>query len=769
MDAPAGGSLVGPSAPARTGTLAAGDRFAGRYLVDSVLGRGGMGTVLRVRDELLGGEAIALKILEHTSPAALERFRREVILARRITSPHVARTHDFGTSEGMSYLTMELVVGRSLGALLTAEGPLGPARAGRVGVAIARGLAAAHEAGVVHRDLKPDNVLVGDDGRIVVTDFGIARALSGAEDARLTAGITGTPHYMAPEQVTSRDVDARADLFALGVLLFECLTGELPYGGETPLAAALARVHGSPRPISEVRAVPHELGALVMQLLAVAPSARPASALEVASRLEALVASLTEELPRGAPGMVIARAPTTTGTGIEREHLLAVMPFEHRGDPGDRAVADSVRDELIDLVSRTRGLATLARSATVDAAGARALGASQIVEASVQTGSGKLRATVRLLDPATGRQTWSERIEGDYADPFAGPERAAQRIVEHLRLALETVAAPSRVPPQAIEAFKEARKRLRALAGRDPTEVVVLLERALEAAPSFSPALALHAIACVRAWFSPGTLERRDWSAEVRTSIDRALERAPHVAESHHAAALVAWHEGRLREAAAQAREALAIAPSYADAMAFVGQLEVEAGRDEEGLERIRVAHELEPSLRIGVMEPARWHGLYGDLAEFERLLVIIERDLRDEFIAAQYSVRVGAWRGRRDLVEKGLAVLARDPSPAAAALATYGRIALDGARASFLMPDPALFARTSPRFATLALQILAEASMLAGRPDEAISAISRAAESALADLAWIDRCPFFVPLRVRPEFRAARERVRSRVEVIWL
>jgi serine/threonine-protein kinase len=781
MDAASVAPSTAGTVPRATSAPGVGDRFAGRYLVDAVLGRGGMGTVLRVRDELLGGEPVALKLLDHTSAAALERFRREVLLARRITSPHVARTHDLGAHEGLSYLTMELVVGRSLGAELASEGALAPARAARIGAAVARGLAAAHEAGVVHRDLKPDNVLVGDDGRIVVTDFGIARALSTPEDARLTAGIAGTPHYMAPEQVTGRDVGPRADLFSLGVLLFECLTGELPYAGDTPLAAAIARVQGAPRDITAVRALPPALAALVMQLLASDPAARPPGALEVAARLDAIVSSLTDaSAPEGAaPTPARAGAPTpgasgtpattrapTTGGSVEQ--LLAIMPFEHRGAPRDASVAESVRDELIDLVARTRGLSTLARSATGDAATARAQGATQLVEASVQTGSGKLRATVRLLDPASGRQLWTERIEGDYADPFAGPERTAQRIVEHLRLALETVAVPSRVPPQAIDAFKEARKRLRSLAGRDPAEVVVLLERAIEAAPSFAPALALHAIACVRAWFSPATGLPRDWAAEVRASIARALERAPHVAESHHAAALVAWHEGRLRDAAAQARAALAIAPSYPDAMAFVGQLEVEAGRDAEGLERVRVSHELEPSLRIGVIEPARWHGLYGDLDEYERLIGVIERDLRDPGTAAQSLVRVGAWRGRRDLVERGLALLARETGPAAAAITTYGRVALDPTSPA-LMPDPALFARTSPRFATLAFQILAEVSVLAGRPDDALTAIQRAADAALADLAWLDRCPLFDTLRDRPEFRASREQVRQRVDDIWV
>ncbi len=754
---------------ARATTPGPGQRFAGRYLIEGLLGRGGMGTVLQVRDELLGGERIALKILDHTSPGAIARFRREVLLARRITSPHVARTHDLGEHEGTSYLTMELVVGRSLGTVLAEEGPLAPARAARIGAAIARGLAAAHEAGVVHRDLKPDNVLVGDDGRVVVTDFGIARALAGAPDAaHLTGGIAGTPHYMAPEQVTNREVDARADLFALGVLLFECLSGELPFEGETPLAAALARVQGPPRALASIRPVPPPLAALIDELLARDPGARPAGAMPVAERLAALLMTLSEA---GTPMPSVPVTPAKpSGSGAwEREPLLAVMPFEHRGDPRERPLAEAVRQELIDLVARTRGMAILARSATEDPAEARAHGATQLVEAAIQTGSGRLRATVRLLDPASGRQLWTERIEGDVSDPFTGPERTAQRIVEHLRLALETVAAPSRVPPQAIDAFKEARARLRGLTNRGAEDVVALFEQAIAIAPRFAPALALHAMACVRAWFLPSEAAARDWSSEVRASTARALQLAPHIAEAHHAAALLAWHEGRLREAAAHAREALSIAPTYADGMAFVGMLEVEAGRDEAGLARIRVAHELEPTLRIGIIEPARWHGLYGDLAEYDRLIAVIERDLRDGAMAAQSLVRVGAWRGRRDYLERGLALLTREPTPTAGALADYARAALAGPGTGLPSPDPMRFAHGSPRFATLALQLVAEGAMLAGRPDEAMRCITRASESALADLAWIERCPLLEPLRGRPEMNEAHQRVLLRVRDIWV
>jgi serine/threonine-protein kinase len=341
--------------------------------------------------------------------------------------------------------------------------------------------------------------------------------------------------------------------------------------------------------------------------------------------------------------------------------------------------------------------------------------------------------------------------------------------VEALRLALESVGASERVPPEAIELFVQARKRFRTVGFRDPSAIVDLLDRAIEMAPTFAPALALHASACARAWFSPATAQAKDWAPIVKASIARALERAGHVAESHHAAGLVAWHEGRMRDAAAATRTSLAIAPTYPDAMAFLGQLETEAGRDKEGLERIRVAHELEPTLRIGIVEPARWHGLYGDLAEFEPRLRMIETELRDDALTGQTLVRVGAWRARPDWIRRGVALLEQTASPISAPFIAYGKSALREPGSDFVVPDPSFFARASPRFASVALQILAEGACIAERPDEAMGFVTRAAESVLADLAWMDGCPLLEPLRKRPEFAKARAEVAKRVEDIWL
>ena len=212
-----------------------------------------MGSVFKVRDIALD-EIIALKTLHpdlSRDERALARFRREVKLARRVTHPNVARTYDLGTDEAIPYLTMEFIEGDPLGIHVVRHGPLRLAQILELATHIARGLGAAHAAGVVHRDLKPPNIMVSAKGRVVLTDFGIARAAqsSSAMTSSGLDGLVGTPMYMAPEQVRGHeDIDHRADLYALGVILYELLAGRPSLRGRRPHGAgAGAAPGGAPR------------------------------------------------------------------------------------------------------------------------------------------------------------------------------------------------------------------------------------------------------------------------------------------------------------------------------------------------------------------------------------------------------------------------------------------------------------------------------------------------------------------------------------------
>lgn len=276
------------------GGLQPGATFAGRYEVKELLGAGGMGVVFKAVDRELQ-ETIAIKTLKkefvEQDPTALERFRSEIRLARRISHRNVVRTHDIGEHGGVYFITMEFVEGRSLKELIRARGRLPLPVALSVGKQLARALEVAHEQGVIHRDIKPHNLVVEPDGVLKVMDFGIARLAARPDRSGMTQTgmIVGTPEYMAPEQVTGGDVDHRIDIYAAGGVLYECLTGRPPFVAETSyqLVAKLLE-ETPPHPQTLAPDVPAALDALVMAMLAKDPADRPPTALALHDALAAI-------------------------------------------------------------------------------------------------------------------------------------------------------------------------------------------------------------------------------------------------------------------------------------------------------------------------------------------------------------------------------------------------------------------------------------------------------------------------------------------------
>jgi serine/threonine-protein kinase len=284
------------SAPRVEGAFGIGSRVAGRYEIESVLGEGGMGIVYRAFDHEIG-ETIALKALRPElssfDPTLLERFKQELRLARRITHRNVVRTYDLGETNGTYYITMEYVRGTSLATLIRDAGQLEVPAALTIGKQLCRALEVAHEEGVVHRDIKPQNLLVEPSGFLKVMDFGIARLTEGqkGEMGGLTGVgvVVGTPQYMAPEQLFGEPVDGRTDLYACGVVLFECLVGRPVY--DAPSVVALVSRHvdeAPPNPSTLNPSVPQELSRIILRALARRPEDRWSSATELLRALEKL-------------------------------------------------------------------------------------------------------------------------------------------------------------------------------------------------------------------------------------------------------------------------------------------------------------------------------------------------------------------------------------------------------------------------------------------------------------------------------------------------
>jgi serine/threonine-protein kinase len=304
--------------------------LAGRYRVEALLGSGGMAQVYRGTDMVLS-RSVAIKVLSSDysrDPAFVERFRREARAAARLNHPTVVSVYDTGSDDGVHFIVMEFVSGRTLAQILAAEGPLLPERVAAISARVAEALSFAHEAGLVHRDVKPGNVMLTDRGDVKVMDFGIARAASGPGQAITeTTSILGTAAYLSPEQAEGKPVDPRSDIYSLGVVLYELLTGQPPFSGPSPVAVAYKHVMEEPVPPSAVRSgVPSALEAIAMRALAKDPSRRYASADLMRADLEAAAGGGTE-----------SPVPDTERLGRDRtETLPPVVPPPTRQPPSRR-------------------------------------------------------------------------------------------------------------------------------------------------------------------------------------------------------------------------------------------------------------------------------------------------------------------------------------------------------------------------------------------------------------------------------------------------
>jgi TolB-like protein len=760
--------------------------FAGRYRVDGLLGRGGMGAVYRALDVLVG-DRVALKILDAGVDAAhLELFRSEVRLARRISHPNIARTHDMGEHRGAPYLTMELVEGRTLQQLLREQpGGLPPREAAQILVGVCEGLAAAHAAGVVHRDLKPANIMIEDEGRVVLTDFGIARRI---DEVGGSQAILGTPLYMAPEQLEGRALDARVDLYAAGLVLFEALTGELPFVGESAVAVALARLSTPPRDILSLKPdLPEPLVQAVRGCLAADPGRRPESAGRLAGRLAAWLAAAAEALDAGSAAAASAGRPRFGDEATQRvvsELLapkLAVLPIRGQGAPELGYLGEVVSEGLIDVLARTGGLTVLGSGATAAYRERRDprvvgadLGVALVVDAALLVAPTQLKLQARLVEVTSGVQVWSERLDARYEDdPIAAAEVLWQRLAEALRVELILHAHRGEAGPEALAMVRRARRKIAGGHYLGPDGALELLEESLRAAPLFVPALALHAVVSARSWFFVNRASGdRDWEAFARASVLRAVERAPTLAETEFARGLLAVQTGEWQEAARAFVRALGLAPAYAHAHEYLSQLQLEAGNLEEGIARARLAAALEPSLLPALVHVARVHALRGELVEFAGVIAQLQRQPHFQFMALVARARVGGWYGDQAAVREAFERAQGLTAPGQFGVISFiarGYLGLAERAELVASARRILDAGPSPRLYTTSCQVCAEIMAARGFLEEALDMLELACGARLIDIDWLDHCPPLAPLREHPRLLAVRRQVTARVEMMWI
>src|SRR3984885_367902 len=411
-------------------TLAAGTKF-GPYEIQSPLGAGGMGEVYRATDTKLGRD-VALKVLPGEmaqDPERLARFRREAKVLAQLDHPSIVTIYSVEESDGVHFLTMQLVEGQPLDRLIC-EGGLPLEQIVEIASALGDALAAAHEKGIVHRDLKPANVMVSNEGRVKVLDFGLAKDVGASDSAAATltsdhrtqAGmVMGTPAYMSPEQTSGRPLDHRTDIFSMGVVLHEMATGRRPFDGTSSAELISAILRDTPPSVTDLRPdLPSDLARIIRRCLEKDPRHRLQTARDVSNEFRDLaqVASRPTLVPVSASRGVAAADSGATRT--EEGFWVAVLPFKYAGSNADlTALADGLTEDIVTGLSRFSYLRVISHSSAlryargaVDVRSAgKELGARYVMEGSLRQAGSRLRIAVQLVDALSGAHLWAETYD----------------------------------------------------------------------------------------------------------------------------------------------------------------------------------------------------------------------------------------------------------------------------------------------------------------------------------------------------------------------
>ncbi len=582
-----------------------GARVIGRtlahYRITAAIGAGGMGEVYRATDTRLGRD-VALKVLPSemaANPERLDRFRREAKALAALDHPGIVTVFSVEESEGVHFLTMQLVEGRSLDQFIPETGfPVERLR--EIAAALADALAAAHEKGIVHRDLKPANVMVTGDGRVKVLDFGLAKELRAADpgDATRTSFaqtalgvVMGTPAYMSPEQVTGQAVDQRTDIFSLGILLYELSTGRCPFQGRSPAELASSILRDTPPLVTAVRAdLPGDLARIIGRCLEKEPRDRVQTAREVANALR--------EMGRQTASMATVRP----NDGFR----IAVLPFSDLSPAKDQAyLCEGMAEEIMSSLGAIDGIRVASRNSSFRAARdgkdlaeiGRALSVGHVLEGSVRTAGARMRATAQLIDVESGFQLWSQRYDRAAEDVFAVQDEIAAGVVEAVRSRL----APGRQAVKARPQVKDLEAYRHYLEGRhlrysknDHAGALRCYEQAVRLDPSYAPSWIGMAEVRVLASFY-GLTFARDAYAAAKDALATAASLQEESAAILYVAGIIAFGERDWLAAERRLRRAVELDPDHVPALCWLGVLLSVMARVDEATPLLQHAREVDP------------------------------------------------------------------------------------------------------------------------------------------------------------------------------
>jgi len=777
------------------------------YIIQRVIGRGGMATVYLAVQESLGRD-VALKVLLPAlaqDPIATERFLREARFAAQLHHPNIIAIYEVGVANGNPYMSMAYKPGGTVAQ--TTQGQDDPTFALRVVRDIAKALDYAHSRGVVHRDVKPENILRRDDGSCVLSDFGIAAALAAQTGLTDEGTSVGTPHYMSPEQLRGEKVDGRADLYSLGIVFYQLLTGELPYQGTDGWAIGMQHISA---PIPRLPESLSRMQPLVDSLLAKTPEERPQTGAELVGRVDALLSgsqvtmadsgsTLRRLPPSRKPWMIGAAAalvliavalfvrnyqsPSATadskstagessvpaaGTSAAGASI-AVLPFVDMSEGKDQEYfSDGLSEELITVLSQTPGMRVVGRTSAFSFKGknedlkliGQKLGVASLLEGSVRKTGEKVRITVQLINAADGFHIWSETYDRELTDVYAVQDEIAKSVAAALKVKLlnapEVDVAKHRTSkPEAYTQFLKARYLQSQRTPETAADVVDAFQKAIDIDPDFAPAYA-H-LSRARSWaadYAESATEATEEQQKALIAADKAISLDPGLADGY-------WARGNLRAnmawdwlgAEQDLKQALLLSPGNGQILQAYGSLLASLGRLPEAIAMTRKAAEIEP-MQYSIWQALGYYldgaGQLAEAAEAQNRALA----LKPKFPFVHFRLGVLALQqGQPKLAQQAFDRSGYEP------LQLLGTALAEHERRHGPQSEVALNALIKSYGFNAAYQI-AQAYAWRGQPDQAFEWLDRAYVQRDGGLAELKYDPLLRRLRSDPRYRALLNRM---------
>ena len=626
-------SLVTPRAELTTGSV-----FAGRYKIIEELGKGGMGKVYKVIDKQLN-EEVALKLIKPeiaSDKKTIKRFRNELKLSRKISHRNVGRMYELMEDKGALFITMEYVPGQDLKGLIRQTGRLAIGTTISIAKQVCEGLAEAHRLGVIHRDLKPNNIMIDKGGNARIMDFGIARSLTGKSITRAGAMI-GTPEYMSPEQAEAEEVDHRSDIYSLGVILFEMVTGRLPFEGETPLSIAMKHKGEIPTDPKELNPqIPGDLSQVILKCLEKDKENRYQDAEELRlelTNIEMGIPTLERVVLRKKtltskeitvtlslrkffiPALIIV-ALVIAGVSIRRffppkvpgdTPSIAVLPFEDFSPAKDQEYfCEGLKESIIHALKQARNLRVPATTSLFKGKErdyreiGQKLKVRTVLDGSVQKVEDKIRIIAKLIDIADESIIWTDQFDPEQEDIFSILDKISMTIVDKLKVNLlggEKTKIVKRYTenPEAWDLYSWGRYFWNKETEEGFKKAIEYFQEAIDADPNYALAYTGLADTCseMGSW---GLLPADEAMPRASEAAKRALEIDDTIAEAHVSMAFVKiildWDWA---EAERELKRALELDPKYGFAHHLYAHINQLLGRENEALMKFEHALQIDP------------------------------------------------------------------------------------------------------------------------------------------------------------------------------